>query len=266
MGLRDILKKKDTIEDSHDNRREDAVNRLQAPEFTFIRSDTNTQEVIHPPRGPESIFDVYEDANHLSAADAQPPPSTGSGGSGSRSRPRRLSEAFRSNRSSRGSSPNGSITPDRPSPGRRISQRLHLSRGPPSSENVPADLPEIITTTADGESQWEKRATILAKTAGENEALHRSAPCSPLSPAGPLSPALSLQDGIRNLRVVDEQARADPKNGVASTPAIDADIQEAIRLHEEGDLEQSTRLFGILADPSGANNPLSQVLYGLALR
>lgn len=31
-------------------------------------------------------------------------------------------------------------------------------------------------------------------------------------------------------------------------------------------LEQSTALFGKLADPNGANNPLSQVLYGLALR
>ncbi|KAF7548691.1 hypothetical protein G7046_g8588 [Stylonectria norvegica] len=47
---------------------------------------------------------------------------------------------------------------------------------------------------------------------------------------------------------------------------IDDDIQEAIRLHEEGDLERSTKIFGQLAEPHGANNPLSQVLYGLALR
>lgn len=32
------------------------------------------------------------------------------------------------------------------------------------------------------------------------------------------------------------------------------------------DLERSTQMFGQLADPHGANNPLSQVLYGLALR
>jgi hypothetical protein len=32
------------------------------------------------------------------------------------------------------------------------------------------------------------------------------------------------------------------------------------------DLERSTQMFGQLADPNGANNPLSQVLYGLALR
>lgn len=283
MGLRDILKKKDTIEkdtveDSHDNntRRQDAVNRLQAPEFTFIRSDTHSQEVIHPPRGPDSIYEPEENVTHLSAADAHSPTlAPGAAGGATRSRPRRLSEAFRSNRSSRGSSPSsltpsGSVTPDRISPGRRLSQRLHLSRAPPSSENVPADLPEIITTTADGETQWEKRATILAKTAGENEALHRSAPTSPMhynGPLSPLSPPLSLQDGMGGLRIADDAgARADPQNGVASTPAIDANIQQAIRLHEEGDLEQSTRLFGILADPNAANNPLSQVLYGLALR
>lgn len=32
------------------------------------------------------------------------------------------------------------------------------------------------------------------------------------------------------------------------------------------ELEASTRMFGQLADPNGANNALSQVLYGLALR
>jgi hypothetical protein len=46
----------------------------------------------------------------------------------------------------------------------------------------------------------------------------------------------------------------------------DVNIQEAIRLHEEGDLTISTHMFGQLADPKGANNALSQVLYGLALR
>lgn len=32
------------------------------------------------------------------------------------------------------------------------------------------------------------------------------------------------------------------------------------------DLARSTQMFGTLADPDGANNALSQVLYGLALR
>lgn len=34
----------------------------------------------------------------------------------------------------------------------------------------------------------------------------------------------------------------------------------------EIELEKSTTMFGQLANPDGANNALSQVLYGLALR
>ena len=36
--------------------------------------------------------------------------------------------------------------------------------------------------------------------------------------------------------------------------------------NEHIDLQRSTAMFGRLADPKGANNALSQVLYGLALR
>lgn len=32
------------------------------------------------------------------------------------------------------------------------------------------------------------------------------------------------------------------------------------------ELEKATEMFGVLADPNGANNALGQVLYGLALR
>ncbi|CAN8098692.1 unnamed protein product [Discula destructiva] len=260
MGLRDILKKKDRIEDSKDNRRQDAVKSLQAPEFTFIRSDTRTQEIIQPPSDGDSIDEGHEDANYLSPHSAQPSPTAAS-------RRRSLSDAFRSNGPSRVSSVpsrNSSLTIGA-SPARRISQRLRLSRAPASSENVPADLPEIITTTGDlaadnggnTASQWEKRATLLAKTANENEALHRSAPPSP-------NPALQQS---QTMRIVDDgNSRLSTQKGVASTPTIDADIQQAIKLHEEGDLERSTKLFGDLADPKGPNNPLSQVLYGLALR
>lgn len=258
MGLRDILKKKGKIEDHDHAGREDAVKGLQTPEFTFLRTDTNTQEVIHPPSSPMSMNETPGGGNYLSANEAQ--------GSSGDSHSRRLSDALRPGRLSRGSSAssrNSNSTPGRPSVGRRLSQRLHLSRSPASSENVPADLPEITTSTADlgvdqegTESQWEKRATILAKTANENELLQQ---------AGPLSPA-SVEKDFTNLHIVDDGSAAEPQDGVASTPGIDKNIQEAIRLHEEGDLRQSTRLFGILADPNGANNPLSQVLYGLALR
>lgn len=273
MGLRDILKKKDRIEDSSQNSSEDAVNRLQAPEFTFIRSDTHTQQVIHPPSDPNDFHGSHEDLNYLSANDATQPTSSGNGAT----RSNRLSDAFRSTRSSRGSSvssrhSSGALTPEKgPSPGRRLSQRLHLSRAPASSENVPANLPEIVTTTASddpttAEVQWEKRATILAETAGKNEALQRSRESSPLPSPALSSPASMIHGDFASMLRIVEDDGADPKNGIASTPAIDTNIQEAIRLHEAGELEQSTKLFGVLADPNGANNPLSQVLYGLALR
>lgn len=298
MGLRDILKKKDRIEDSHRDgntrEREDAVNRLQAPEFTFIRSDTHTQEVIHPPADPNDRYDSPDDLNHLSAHDPTSPSLSPTSGT----RPSRLSDAFRSGpRGSRGSSVSskhsnnggGLATPEKgPSPGRRLSQRLHLSRSPVSSDNVPDNLPEInITATAEDteevQSKWEKRATILAETAGKNEALMQrgSRDNSPL-PSPALSghsspPVIHLSRDFSNVHITGggnghghgngngTQDQADPA-GVASTPAIDTNIQEAIRLHEEGELDQSTKLFGVLADPNGANNPLSQVLYGLALR
>jgi hypothetical protein len=106
------------------------------------------------------------------------------------------------------------------------------------------------------ESQWEKRATILAR---ENEK-HRSRPSTPVHGSSPpVIPQLRL-DGATPEEIPLSQSKA------VSSKAIDEDIQEAIRLHEEGKLEASTALFARLADPKGANNPLSQVLYGLALR
>jgi len=54
---------------------------------------------------------------------------------------------------------------------------------------------------------------------------------------------------------------------------VSADIRNAflniytdVVLRWYTDLARSTQMFGTLADPDGANNALSQVLYGLALR
>ncbi|KAI8684319.1 hypothetical protein NCS57_00097900 [Fusarium keratoplasticum] len=223
MGLRDILKKKDDLSAGQPPEKE-TVDRLAAPEFAIFRSDTTTQERIYPPSVKSN------DNLHLSAEE----PASGS-------KPRRSLDVFRSGRSR--SASESSQNSKRESGHRRLSQRLHLSRAAPqSSESVPDNLPEIIAPNdpqdKDGaESQWEKRATILASQ--NDRARSTSRPATPVS---------------------GDQARA------VSTQEIDKDIQEAIRLHEEGDLEHSTRIFGRLADPQGANNPLSQVLYGLALR
>jgi hypothetical protein len=106
-------------------------------------------------------------------------------------------------------------------------------------------VPDGVEDKDGAESQWEQRATILAR---ENEKV-RSRPSSPVP-----------MDRMAGLNL------AGPTSGHVSSAKTDENIQEAIRLHEAGDLEKSTRLFGQLADPNGANNPLSQVLFGLALR
>ena len=248
MGLRDILKKKDDIQDSDPPQAPPPNQHLSAPEFVFVRSDTVSQDVIQPPAHP--------DHDHLAAKEP--------------SKARRSLDVFRPRSRSR----SGSVASDvsatshrRDSAGRRLSQRLHLSREPESSENVPENLPEI-PAGADledkdfSESQWEKRATILA---GQNE-LARSRPQTPNSarPTTPRGSATPLSPERLGEMRGQERSRSRPRS--LSSAAIDSDIQEAIRLHEAGDLERSTRLFGQLADPAGANNPLSQVLYGLALR
>ncbi|KAF5003795.1 hypothetical protein FDECE_9690, partial [Fusarium decemcellulare] len=198
MGLRDILKKKDDLSSGQPPEKA-TMDRLAAPEFTIIRSDTTTQERIYPPSVKSN------DNFHLSAE--EPAPS---------SKPRRSLDVFRSGRSRSASESSGS---KRESGARRLSQRLHLSRAAPSSsENVPENLPAIVAPQdpqdKDGpESEWEKRATMLASQ--NDRARSTSRPATPSGEKG----------GSRSV----------------SSQEIDKDIQEAIRLHEEGDLEQSTR-------------------------
>jgi hypothetical protein len=269
MGIRDLLKKKHDLQEKDTDA--ETISKLASPEFTFIRSDTYTQEVVHPPDHPAN--DVGDDDTHLRTKDKD-------GGAKNR-----LSlDVFRSSRSRSSSvTSNKSQTKDvkdRESASKRLSHRLHLSRNPSSSDVVPQNLPEIKAYTPDGqedkegaELQWEKRATILAR---ENEK-HRSRP-----DFGDYDHETASRD-FAQMSVGDEGsdrgyfsrsrsqevigvAVSAPEEAVVSTKAIDEDIQEAIRLHEEGELEKSTAMFGRLANPNGANNPLSQVLYGLALR
>ncbi|KAF2968583.1 hypothetical protein GQX73_g4950 [Xylaria multiplex] len=255
MGLRDLIKKKDRLGEG-DAGYSETLNRLAGPEFTFIRSDTNTREIIYPPNHPAK--DRYLSAH---------------GPTSSPSKSRRSLDVFRPR--SRGNSLL-SVSGDSDSDNnakkehRRLSQRLGLARSASqrTSEYVPENLPQInVTGIPDGptttehkeakeaqEQQWEKRATILATT-NEERQRNRSRSVS-------ASPSASYA----NLGGLDNGSGGAPPPKVVSSKEIDQDIQEAIRLHEEGDLERSTQLFGRLADPYGANNPLSQVLYGLALR
>lgn len=100
------------------------------------------------------------------------------------------------------------------------------------------------------EVQWEKRATILAQ---QNERSINRPGSTYGSPPGHKN-----RDSREMPRAISPGRNP---AGVVASRTVDDDLQEAIRLHEEGHLEEATKLFARLADPNGANNALSQVLY-----
>ena len=227
MTLKDLLKKKDKIQ--AENEASPPVPVIAEPdpipEITFLRTTTDTQEVISPP--------IYPGENHSAP---------------SQSSPKKLNRLRRLSNTSQKSS---ASERERAGSDRRLSRRLHLgsrSRSASSTSiNVPTDLPEIeggVARNAEEEAEWEKRATLLA----QGNSIIRPGSSS-----------------------ANKEAQIEESGNRSSTVSVsdakgDDDIQEAIRLHEEGDLLRSTQMFGRLADPRGANNALSQVLYGLALR
>lgn len=233
MPLRDLLKKKDKLSE-----REPEVPEAPAePEFKFYRSDTHTQEQISPPN-----FEGDAPGSSDGPADG---------------RHKLFKSRNRSTSAASGVSVSSNAS-DRPSlrqtSSKRLSQRLHLAKKDATSASVPNDLPAIETDEKEGggvESQWEKRATMLAK---KNEEI-RSRPHTP-------SASTTDLEKMGNLRLGGSHKR----DRSVSSKTTDDNIQEAIRLHEAGELEVSTRMFGRLANPDGENNALSQVLYGLALR
>jgi len=239
MPIRDLLKKKEKVAETN------VPVQDEAPVFLFMRSDTNTQEIISPP------------TFHSTASDT--PVAYGDGPTESRTsrlfkgRARSTSAASTASASSRTSEKSKQSSPK----SKRLSQRLHLRRSEASSASVPDDLPEILVPSEDEdagiESQWEKRATMLAR---KNEQ-------SRSRPTTPLGGSTTDLGSFKNMAI---SGSSNNDEGVVSTKQVDDNIQEAIRLHEAGQLEVSTQMFGRLADPNGENNALSQVLYGLALR
>ena len=233
MPLKDILKKKDHIGNDDGNRPRNNSHGVE--DFTFIRTDTNSQEVIEPP--------TFASEDH----DAPKGPTS----------PLKKILPFRKGSNASTKSNNSAVEDDTPQfssgsfKGRRqLSQRLHLtskSRASSYSSLVPTDLPQInvdaTTPAEEKEAQWEQRATMLAQG-------------SPL-------PKPPQQEGPPQLHLTHLERPPVLRQRSASDVKSDETIQEAIRLHEAGDLEQSTKLFGRLAEQG---NVLSQVLYGLALR
>lgn len=240
MAIRDLLKKRDKIQDQgnrntvsrlpQDQSQQEDLSAAQ-PEFRFLRSTTSTQEVISPPTYPE---------------DSLPLPVTPTSDASDRSPRRHLYGGLNFRRPSRSpAKSNTSSTVDSDAEqatthdgasdrSRRVSaklERMHLT--PKSrtvsqtSTHVPDDLPEIGRSGADSngaEADWEKRALLLAnKNATGIDTNTREA-----------STDISLEkDGV--LETTDDLHATKPKHSRSvSNPEADLDIQEAIRLHEAG--------------------------------
>lgn len=241
MPFKDLLKKKDKVEE------QDTAAAEEQPVFLFMRSDTNTQELIRPP--------TFSSHN---AADDPPYAHTESKTSRLfKGRSRSGSVNSTASISSRASQRSNTKSPN----SRRLSERLHLKKSEPTSESVPQDLPDIQLGEGDegglgAESQWEKRATMLARKNEQSRS-------RPGTPSGGSTTDLG---SFNEMSISGGSGSAGRQETVVSTKQTDDNIQEAIRLHEAGELVTSTGMFGRLADPNGENNALSQVLYGLALR
>jgi len=234
MPFRDLLKKKEQIEEQTNYAEPQQREALEPlPGFKIIRSDTHTEELLEAPS-------FSPDDDRL-ARPAQSPSS-----------PRRSLARFRS--ISRPSDPDGSPR----GLNRRLSERLHLHRdksrsSSTSSANLPSNLPDIQDAYTDRgdeeekEARWEQRATILA-----------SANKSP-------SIAASIGEStaqMSQLSLNSSPVRPRPSRSISDAES-DVNIQNAIRLHEAGQLEDATRMFKQLA---AGGNVLSEVLYGLSLR
>lgn len=261
-SLRNILHKRDELTEPTEP--------PATPEFKLIRSDTHTQEIITT---------QDSDADLLSSPTQE-----------TRSSPRRSFQLF--NRSSRAGSASSQSPPRRE---RRLSTLLHLdSRSRSNSRdsvNLPADLPQIEddqgASKQEREAQWEKRATVLVQRNPQFGYSGSSLPGQVEEPVG--------------LGVEQARSRSSSRSRVVSDPDTDVgcvylyfEVVElmafrsifkkrfdymklevssfniywvfSLTFYTRVDLERSTHMFGQLADPNGANNPLSQVLFGLALR
>lgn len=257
MPLKDLLKKRDKIHD--DAPPPVAPAPLESPEFTFMRTDTHTQELISPP-----TFASDTQPHHAGTDDNH------SHNHNPFSRLRRGSVASVTFTSSNKEG-------QRPSSkdGKRLSRSLHFRSGSRASSqasvNVPSDLPEIkdvATHNEDSQAQWEQRAAILANA----NAHTRERALSHSDQSGRSPPRQGHRKSRSDMSIpssglvqIEQPAHLGAKPMVKrsiSDAKGDENIQEAIRLHEAGELSQSTAMFGRLAD----SNAMAQIMYGLALR
>lgn len=147
MGLKDLLKKRDKIQE--DAKPTHNLAPEQSPtKITIMRTDTYTQELIRPPTfASDTLPDRKEDNSHFS---------------------KRLSR-FRS--PSDASATSKASSKDEKRLLTKLHIRSHSRDSSVNSINVPADLPAINDgddEAEDKEAKWEERATILAQQNAES--------------------------------------------------------------------------------------------------
>lgn len=142
MTLKDLLRKREKTKEEPTKPTSSPPRAPPAPEFTFIRSTTNTQELISPPS--------------FGSQKASEPAIKTSSESGHHSR-------FRSSSNTSTSSKASTKGEKRLS---KLRLRSHSHASTASSSKIPTDLPAIRDGDKEGEdqeAQWEERATILAQ-------------------------------------------------------------------------------------------------------
>ncbi|KAL8712446.1 MAG: hypothetical protein Q9220_003294 [cf. Caloplaca sp. 1 TL-2023] len=255
MTLRDLLKKREKIKEDGEKSHPAAAEEETTPsQFTFMRSDTHTQEVISPPTFAEDhISEVSKDPHHQS----------------------KLFSRFRSASNASTASTVSSRTE------KRLSSRLHLGSHSRSSSigstHLPSDLPAISDEVGEGEekdAQWEKRATILAQGNLAARSRGNSESGSNLGHRPGTSRSISDAQGdvgkhhliLRNYkRPFKKQSGSTRQEVCVTVYMIDADPaieRSTLTDKPKIDLERSTAIFGRLAE----NNAMAQIMYGLALR
>ncbi|KAL9086671.1 MAG: hypothetical protein Q9165_006990 [Trypethelium subeluteriae] len=301
MPLKDLLKKKDKLSGDSSQSASTASAQPDVPQFTFLRTTTDLQETIEPPTFPgdhptSSSPHPKSSSSRLTSRfrkHSNPPPPTAPTSAANAHAHANVRPDVQPN-DTKPRDPNDFTPPMTKAHHheRKLSERLHLhsrshssSSSVSSSVNLPADLPEVApgevavdVRDEEGQARWEERATVLAKsTAGldggrgrvaerESAGIEGGGGRGTAGMAG--GQGRGGEGGLGTHAVsgdVQAGGRSRSRSRSVGDEVGDANIQRAIELHEQGDLERSTKIFGILADPEGANNALSQVLYGLAL-
>ncbi|KAF2151335.1 HCP-like protein [Myriangium duriaei CBS 260.36] len=262
MTLRDLLRKKHEIDRrnklqaehgaNHKSTKSNDSEKLPAPpaaEFTFLRTTTLDQEEISLPSFPSD-----EDLPQKS-----PPHNLNE-------KVKKRRSLFRRTSADQHADTLGPDPSTPPKPERKLSQRLSSlrlrsgSRSDSYSSVVPDALSAAPEPVAAPQSPQIKRNASNRSVQSTDSATERAREkawekrATQLAMLPPVSSTSSTSSSTTSPRTPAQQADDEAK------------LQRAITLHESGELEDATKLFGELARPSAANSPLAQVLYGLALR